>query len=80
MIKKKRTGRPFIRKTQDSLYFLFDVFIDYVFSGYGITKLCESLEPNEEYKYRICVIDSSNVRSEYSDTCAARTNSKFSEN
>lgn len=45
-----------------------------VYTGYGITKLCESLDAAIDYSYRLCVIDSGNVRSDYSDTLVVRTN------
>jgi len=47
------------------------------FSGCGVSKTCDSLEPGEEYKYRICVIDSQSIKSGFSTVLTVRTESNF---
>ena len=44
-----------------------------IYNGVGITKLCESLDPEWDYLFRLCYIDPSNIRSEYSPTLTVRT-------
>ena len=47
-----------------------------VYSGYGITKILDGLEPVTEYSYRLCFISMDNKKSEYSQILSVKTTSK----
>ena len=51
-----------------------------VYSGYGSTCVIDNLEPASEYMYRLCVSNSQNERSEYSQTCTVKTTSNLKQN
>ncbi len=42
-------------------------------SGFGITKLIDNLDPNEEFSFRLAVLDQSNKTSEYSSVLTVKT-------
>lgn len=48
-----------------------------VYSGYGITKVLDGLEPTTEYNYRLCYTTFDNQKSEYSPICTVKTTSKL---
>ena len=42
-------------------------------SGLGITKVIDSLDPNESYSFRLCVLDQSNKPGEPSSILVVKT-------
>ncbi len=54
--------------------FFFNIFLFVCkTSGSGFHKVVDSLDPNEEYHYRLCVIDSHNKHSEFSEKLTVKT-------
>jgi fibronectin type 3 and ankyrin repeat domains protein 1 len=48
-----------------------------VYSGYGVTKIIDGLEPTTEYSFRISFTLPDNQKSEYSQICTVRTTSNL---